>query len=89
MWNVVQFPRTRIRDRTSGVRVTYVTDRWCVERLEAGDIIARSSMPLRADAVRIAARISRRDKTTLLPVHLAQRPSTRIGGHHSPDGHAA
>lgn len=67
MWNVVQFPRHRIRDRASGVRVAYVADRWSVERLDEGVIVDRTFAPTQADAQRIAARISRRDKVTLLP----------------------
>lgn len=66
MWNVVQFPAARIRDRSSGVRVALLAGRWCVERLEAGDIIDRRFMPAQSDAERIAARISRRDKVMLL-----------------------
>lgn len=75
MWNVVQFPRTRVRDRASGVRAAYVADCWCVERLEAGDIITRSRMPSRSDAERIATRVSRRDKVPVLPPCLPSRTS--------------
>ena len=84
MWNVVQFPRTRIRDRSSGVRVACIANSWCVERLEAGDIIARTRMPSQADAQRIADRISRRDKVALLPP-CAPRPPRRTGTHPAPD----
>lgn len=79
MWNIVQFPRARIRDRSSGVRVAYVADRWCVERLEAGDITARSRMPSQSDAQRIATRISRRDKVPLLPPYQSRRPRSAAG----------
>ena len=79
MWNVVQFPRTRIRDRSSGIRVALLAERWCVERLVAGDIDTRRPMPSEADARRIAARISRRDKVSLLPTYRHRR------GHHTPD----
>ena len=74
MWNVVQFPHARIRDRSSGVRVACIAGRWSVDRLEAGDIIARSPMPSQADAQRIAARISRRDKVSLLPAYRPRGP---------------
>ena len=66
MWNVVRFPPCRIRDRTSGIRVALFAGRWCIERLEAGDVTDRRFMPAQADAERIAARISRRDKVMLL-----------------------
>lgn len=84
MWNVVQFPAARIRDRSSGVRVALLASRWCVERLEAGDIIARSRMPSEADAHRIAARISRRDKVPLLPTYRPRHPWP-TAGQHTPD----
>lgn len=84
MWNVVQFLSARVRDRSSGVRVAFVSDRWCVERLEAGDVTMRSRMPSQADAQRIAARISRRDKVPLLPTYRQRRP-WRTAGHHTPD----
>jgi hypothetical protein len=84
MWNVVQFPRARVRDRSSGVRAALVTGCWCIERLQTGDIIGRTRMPSRADAERIAARISRRDKTALLPTCQPRRPN-RAGSHHTPD----
>lgn len=83
MWNVVQFPPARVRDRSSGVRVAFVADRWCVERLEAGDVTMCSRMPSRADAQRIATRTSRRDKVLLLPPHLRRR-TTRLHGSHVP-----
>jgi hypothetical protein len=76
MWNVVQFPAARLRDRSSGVRLAFVAGRWCVERLEAGDIIVRSRMPSRADAQRIADRISRRDKIALLPTASPSRAAS-------------
>ena len=84
MWNVVQFPRARIRDRSSGVRVAFLADRWCIERLEAGDIATRRPMPSQADAQRIAARISRRDKVPLLPTYRHRRP-LHTAGQHTPD----
>lgn len=84
MWNVVQFPRTGIRDRSSGVRAAYLSGRWCVERLDAGDIVTRSPMPSQADAQRIAARISRRDKVPLLPAHQHRRP-WHTAGHRTLD----
>ena len=85
MWNVVQFLPARVRDRSSGVRVAFVADRWCVERLEAGDVTKRSRMPSQADAQRIAARVSRRDKVRLLPAHLIRRPAEMSGSHTSND----
>lgn len=84
MWNVVQFPPARIRDRSSGVRVAFVADRWCVERLEAGDVTTRSRMPSQADAQRVAARISRRDKVRLLPTGRSS-PPRHMGGQHTPN----
>lgn len=79
MWNIVQFPPARVRDRSSGVRAAFVADIWFVERLEAGDITARSRMPSQADAQRIAARISRRDKVRLLPPYQPRRPKSPAG----------
>jgi hypothetical protein len=84
MWNVVQFPQAHVRDRSSGVRVAFVSDRWCVECLEAGDVTMRSRTPSQADAQRIAARISHRDKVPLLPAHLPRRPA-RISRSHTPN----
>lgn len=87
MGAVIPFPGDRSRARTSGVRVAYVADHWCVERLVGGVITGRNRMPTRADAERIAARVSRRDKAPLLPVHLS--PRVRVDGHYRPDGNAA
>jgi hypothetical protein len=84
MWNVVQFPPARIRDRSSGVRAAFVADHWCVERLEAGEITMRNLVPSQADAQRITARISRRDKVPVLAPCLP-RPPRRTGGHYTPD----
>ncbi|GJE14447.1 hypothetical protein FOHLNKBM_5522 [Methylobacterium longum] len=85
MWNVVQFPRTSTRDRTSGVRVAYFAGRWCVERLEQGIITDRRFMPAQSDAERIAVRIARRDKVTLL-TGLRSRPRPSPSFHlHTPD----
>ncbi|KQS65045.1 hypothetical protein ASG32_31030 [Methylobacterium sp. Leaf361] len=61
-----------------------MADGWCVERLEAGDIISRSRMPSRADAQRIATRISRRDKVPLLATCLP-RPARCAGACSTPD----
>jgi hypothetical protein len=66
MSNVVQFPRHRIRDRASGIRAACIADRWCVEHLDQGIVTDRTFVPTLADARRVAARISRRDKVTLL-----------------------
>lgn len=85
MGTVIPFPRERTRPSASGVRIAFVADHWCVERLEAGDIIARNRMPSRSDAERIAARISRRDKIALLAPCLSLRKSS----HHRPSGDAA
>ncbi|GJE14787.1 hypothetical protein FOHLNKBM_5862 [Methylobacterium longum] len=71
---IIPFPRERCRPTTSGVRVAYVADRWCVERLDQGIIIDRQIMPARSDAQRVAVRTSRRDKVTLLPPALTDRP---------------
>lgn len=64
---LLAFPVRPCRARTSGVRIAYVADGWCVERLAAGCITGRTRMPGRADAERIARRISLRDRATLLP----------------------
>ncbi|MEE7450002.1 hypothetical protein MRF4_20540 [Methylobacterium radiotolerans] len=84
MGTVLPFPQHRARQGASGVRVALVAGRWCIERLEAGDIIARIHMPTQADAQRIAARISRRDKARLLATCLP-RPPRRAGTHPAPD----
>ncbi|MDN3573370.1 hypothetical protein, partial [Methylobacterium longum] len=78
------FPRTGIRDRASGVRIAYVADYWCIERLRSGDITDRRPMPSEADARRIAARISRRDKVPLLPTYQHRRP-WRTAKDYTPD----
>ena len=64
---LIAFPLRPCRSRTSSVRIAYVADGWCVERLASGSIIGRTRMPTRADADRIARRISLRDRATLLP----------------------
>lgn len=85
MWNVVQFPPTRARDRMSGVRVALFSGRWCVERLEAGDVVNRRFMPTQTDAERIAARICRRDKLMMLTARRC-RPRPWPSFHqHTPD----
>ena len=84
MWNVVQFPAARIRDRSSGVRVARITGHWFIERVEAGGITDRRPMPSESDAHRIAARISRRDKLPLLPTYQHRRPSP-TAGRYNPD----
>nr|WP_042673952.1 hypothetical protein [Methylobacterium sp. B34] len=84
MGTVIPFPHKRTRPTASAVRVALVADRWCIERLEAGDIIARINMPLRSDAQRVAARISRRDKARLLPPCIP-RTAHRSGTHSTPD----
>lgn len=83
---VIPFPARSCRARTSGVRVAYVAGRWCVERLAGGGITGRNRMPTRADAERIARRISRRDGADLLPPAKSYAIG-RIAGHdhHSPD----
>jgi hypothetical protein len=84
MWNVIAFPPARIRDRSSGVRVAFAADQWGVERLKAGEVVARYRMPSQADAQRIAGRISRRDKMPLLPTYQS-RSSVRMFGRSTPD----
>jgi hypothetical protein len=69
----VQFPRARFEARTSGIRVSFLSGRRCIERLEAGDVIDRRFMPAQSEAERIAARISRRDKVMMLTA-LRSRP---------------
>jgi|FEC22Drversion2_1045045.scaffolds.fasta_scaffold01845_4 hypothetical protein len=87
MGTVLPFPQHRARQSASGVRVAFVAGHWCIERLQAGDIIARSRMPSLADAQRIATRISRRDRVPLL-APCVPRPSRRTGAHSTPDGAA-
>ena len=81
MWNVVQFPTNRIRDRSSGVRAACITGHWFIERLESGAITDRRPAPSETDARRIAARISRRDKVPLLPACRHRRPWDGTGRH--------
>ena len=69
MGTVIPFPGEPRRSAISGVRVAYVADRWCVERLVDGVITRRGYMPTRDDARRVVVRISRRDKAMLLPMH--------------------
>ncbi|MCJ2097996.1 hypothetical protein [Methylobacterium sp. E-046] len=88
MSNVIPFPQPRPRplpwvraqDKTSGIRVARFDGRWCVERLEAGDIIDRRFMPTQADAERIAIRICRRDRLTMLTARRS-RPCPRPNFH--------
>lgn len=87
MGHVIPFPHKRTRPSASGIRAAFVADRWCIERLQAGDIIGRISMPSQSDAQRIAARISRRDKTRLLPP-CVPRPPRRAGTDPTPDAAA-
>lgn len=84
MWNVVQFPRAHIRDRSSGVRVACISGHWFIEWVEVGGITDRRPMPSEADAGRIAARISRRDKVPLLPTCQHRRPWDKAA-HRTPD----
>lgn len=85
MRSVMLFPRELSWSGASGVRVAYVADYWCVERLANGVIPGRTRMPTRADAERIAARITRRDKLALLAPSL----TSRTRGHFAPGGDAA
>jgi hypothetical protein len=69
MGDLIPFPgiaRPCLQDRTSGIRVVLLNGRWCVERVSQGVVADRRFMPSQADAQRIAARISRRDKVMLL-----------------------
>ncbi|MCJ2020512.1 hypothetical protein MKK84_24295 [Methylobacterium sp. E-065] len=67
------------------MRVARLDGRWCIERLEAGDIIDRRFMPAQADAERIAARICRRDKVMMLTARRS-RPRPWPNFHqHTPD----
>ncbi|KQS75457.1 hypothetical protein ASG32_27220 [Methylobacterium sp. Leaf361] len=69
MGTVIPYPGESRRPQASGVRIAYVADRWCIERLVNGIITRRSCMPTRDDARRVVIRISRRDKAMLLPMH--------------------
>ena len=65
---IIAFPRPHRDAGVSGIRAARVARRWCVERLMSGTIIHRAEMPTMEDAQRIAARVSRRDRVTLLPM---------------------
>ncbi|WP_267427202.1 hypothetical protein [Methylobacterium sp. GC_Met_2] len=85
MSNVVQFPRSRVLDRTSGVRVAHFAGRWCVERIAESIVVDRRFMPTQADAERIAGRIARRDKVMMLTARRS-RPRPWPSFHmHTPD----
>ena len=75
---VIPFPGRSRAAGTSGIRITHIAGRWCIERLADGVITGRTRMPTRADAQRVVVRISRRDRAALLPMHacgpVAERP---------------
>ena len=84
MGSILSFPQHRTRPSASGVRVARISADWFIERLEAGSITDRRPVPSQADAQRIAARISRRDKVPLLPTRQHSRPWDKAGTH-TPD----
>ena len=87
MSNIIPFSRMQVevRDRTSGIRVAMLNGRWCIERLEAGDVTDRRFMPAQSDAERIAGRIARRDKVTMLTARRRRPRPWPSFHHHSPD----